>query len=164
MTRMSNRRLSQSTRQTDKWLGDVCCAYCRARWGPWTDILIQPCHRCARPLFLTSRIRPFAPRDQLSGLLKTVDTIQGIAILIAVTLLLFEWIDQRTLGKTVAIALFVSASVLSCDGALGLKTNIIRSQGRLTSGQAARAIAMTKSICGLIAFALSVYGIVIFTS
>jgi hypothetical protein len=155
---IGKRKLSKESR-----ISEVCCSYCERRWGPWEPVAIQPCPWCLRPLYLTAMLNRFARKDQVSGLLDTVDAVQGIGVSIMLLVLAFHGLEPRTVGLTIAMAMFVAATAHACDGVLALKTGVIRSLGRLRTGRRMKVWAWGKIAAGIAALVLSFTGILIFT-
>lgn len=134
----------------------VTCPYCRIAWGPWNGELIEPCPRCKRPLFL-------GPADRAAGLLDAINAAQGCTAFATFLILASGWIEPRTLGQTIAMAMFVSATAHATDGALGLHSGVIRFAGQLRTGHR-KAFAMLKIAMGTLALVLSLVGVIAFTS
>ncbi|MFZ4748774.1 MAG: hypothetical protein ACOYLK_18155, partial [Sphingomonas sp.] len=63
-------------------------------------------------------------REKVSGLLDGINAIQGMVLLLAILGLLLGLIQPRTLGQTIAMAMFVAATAHTTDGVLGLRTGI----------------------------------------
>jgi hypothetical protein len=155
--------IGKRTLYKDRRIAEVCCSYCKRRWGPWETLVIQPCQWCLRPLYLTAMLNPFARKGQVSGLLDTVDAAQGIGVSIMLLVFAFHGLEPRTVGLTIAMAMFVAAIAHACDGALALKTGVIRSLGRLRTGRPMKVWAWGKIVAGIAALVLSFTGILIFT-
>jgi hypothetical protein len=141
----------------------LVCAYCRTQWGPWTGVAIAPCPRCARPLFLTSTLLRQVSREKVSGLLDSINAIQGMVVLLAILGLLLGLIQPRTLGQTIAMAMFVAATAHTTDGVLGMRTGILRVFGTMIAGSHAKPAAVAKIAMGVVAFGMSLFGILLFS-
>lgn len=134
----------------------VVCSYCRFEWGPWGGEGVEPCPRCKRPLFL-------GPRRRAAGLLDAINAAQGCTAFAAFVALSIGWIEPRTLGQTIAMAMFVSATAHATDGALGLQSGVIRFAGQLRA-QHTQTLSMIKLAMGGVALCLSLVGVIAFTS
>ena len=149
---------SESRRRRDR----VTCAYCATQWGPWTGVAIAPCPNCARPLFLTSALLRGANRAKVSGLLDSINAVQGMIVMVAIIGLILGFILPRTLGQTIAMAMFVAATAHTTDGVVGFRTAIVRIFGTMIVGANARSAAALKAAMGIVAFGLSLVGVVLF--
>ena len=156
----TNRRStdSESRRRRDR----VTCAYCQTQWGPWTGVAIQACPNCARPLFLTFSLLRGANRAKVSGLLDSINAVQGMIVMVAIIGIILGVILPRTLGQTIVMAMFVAATSHTTDGVLGFRTAIVRVLGKMFVGTHARPAAVLKATMGIVAFGLSLVGVLLF--
>lgn len=162
MNSLALRILSNRKSPDRQLLAQVCCAYCRQRWGPWRGLSVEPCDVCARPLFRTRALNPLAPRNQVSSVLDTINAAQGVIVIAAIGALMLGWLTTRSLGQVIAMAMFIAASAHTADGVLGFKTGIIRTFGQIVIGAGSRPASVGKMIAGIIAFGISFLGIVTF--
>ena len=145
-----------------RWRPSVLCAYCLTQWGPWAGQAVEPCRVCARPLYLSHLLNPRANPGRVSSVLDTVNALQGIVMIASFTALNLGWISARQLGQAIAMAMFVAASAYTTDGVLGVKSGVVSVFGKLIRGDKAPILSGVKVGVGLVAFALSLLGIVLF--
>jgi hypothetical protein len=100
----------------------------------------------------------------VSGLLDTINAAQGLIGAFGIGAFFTGWITAHTLGLTIAIAMFVAATVHTTDGVLGLQTRLVRVFNSLKTGKNARPVAIMKIVMGLTAFTLSFSGIIVFST
>jgi hypothetical protein len=131
------------------------CPYCRQIFGPWGRELVEPCRLCERPLHRS--IGWTRPR-QVVLLLGTINTLQGIGMMLAGILFVIGTTTLRGLCTCVALALFVSASAYIADGVLAWRTRLSRTFGRILIGSEARVAGAATMAFGLTALLLSFAG------
>lgn len=154
--------LTGHRRREDRGRASVRCPYCRCEWGPWTGSTIEACRACTRPLYLSADLNPTAHRNRVSSVLDTITALQGMFLIACIGGLALGWMSPRQLGQVIAMAMFVAASGYATDGVLGVRSGIVRAFGQLVTGKGAKAASIAKIGVGIVAFALSFLGIVLF--
>ncbi|MBA3898349.1 MAG: hypothetical protein H0X36_14720 [Sphingomonadaceae bacterium] len=134
----------------------ITCPYCRQVFGPWGRELIEPCQLCERPLHRS--IGWTRPRGVVL-LLETINTLQGIGMMLAGILFVIGTTTLRGLCTCVALALFASATAYIADGVLAWRTRLSRTFGRILTGSEARAAGAATIVFGLAALLLSFAGL-----
>ena len=98
----------------------------------------------------------------MSGLLDSINAVQGMIVMVAIIGLILGFILPRSLGQTIAMAMFVAATAHTTDGVVGFRTAIVRIFGTMIVGANARSAAALKAAMGIVAFGLSLVGVVLF--
>ena len=140
----------------------IRCSYCQQQWGPWGGDAIEPCRVCTRPLVLLPAGRGDLKGPKTTGLLDGVNMVQGLVAFAAIVAFVGGWLAASQLGQIIAMAMFVAATAHTTDGVLGFRSRFVRLFGQRIVGEQARAGAAVKIMMGLIAFAISLIGILLF--
>ena len=137
------------------------CPYC-GQSQAFHGSAIEPCGFCRRPLIRTITGIVRGRRVPPVALLDAINALQGILVLAVIAALIAGYLSLRTLGQTIAIAMVMAATAQMTDGVLGMHTGVVRLFGKLVLGRKARLASSTKVAAGVVAFVLSLLGIILF--
>jgi len=141
-------------------LRHVACPVCGDVVATWPQhAWVERCRRCRRPLILVAvRFRP-------CRIYRTVSLFEGMGCvaaglaLLALVVPVARMVPLPHVILLTAMAFAVQGIAELGDGAMGLRSNLVRNWGRLHAGHKARTASVAKCAIGVILLLLAATGI-----